>query len=68
MSESDDERPARITNMKCGPHGEEAPARDFLAIQSQTKLPLETSSEFKPDQPNSKETYMYLDDPLGLLR
>ena len=35
--------------MKCGPHREEAPARDFLAIYSETKLPLETSSRFDDD-------------------
>ena len=32
--------------MNCGPHRGEAPARDVLAIHSQTMLPLETSSRW----------------------
>ena len=32
--------------MNCGPHREEAPARDFLTIHSQTRLPLETFSRW----------------------
>ena len=43
--------------MNCGHHREEAPARDFLAIHSQTRLPLETSATFTPVKPKSDATY-----------
>ena len=43
--------------MNCGPHREEAPARDFLAIHSQTKLPPETSSIFRPEEPKIDDSY-----------
>eukprot|EP00959_Pyramimonas_sp_CCMP1952_P290130 6068461-Pyramimonas_sp.AAC.1 len=45
--------------MKRGPHREGAPARDFLAIHSQTRLPLETSSTFKPQEPKSDDNYTF---------
>ena len=61
------EWPARIGNINCGPHREEAPARDFLTIRSQTRLPLETSTIFTPVKPKSDETYNDPDDPLGLV-
>jgi len=53
--------------MNCGPHREEAPARDFLTIHSQTRLPLETSAIFTPVKPKSDENYNVSDDPLGLV-
>ena len=59
--------PARITNIKWGPHRERAPAGDVLAIHSQTKLPLETSAIFTPVKPKSDENYNDFDDPLGLV-
>ena len=43
--------------MSCGPHREGVPACDFLAIYSQTRPPLETSSEFRPEEPNSDDSY-----------
>eukprot|EP00959_Pyramimonas_sp_CCMP1952_P103456 2163633-Pyramimonas_sp.AAC.1 len=33
--------------MKCGPHREGAPARDFIAAHSQATLPFETSAALR---------------------
>ena len=52
--------------MSCRPHLEEAPARDFLAIYSQTRLRLETSFAFKPQGPKSYDSCRYSDESLGL--
>ena len=49
--------PARITNMKCGTHREGAPARYFLRIHSQTRLPPDTSSIFRPEEPKSDDSF-----------
>eukprot|EP00959_Pyramimonas_sp_CCMP1952_P072741 1519883-Pyramimonas_sp.AAC.1 len=43
--------------MKCGPHRRGAPARDFLAIDSRTRLPPYTSSMLRPQEPNSDDGY-----------
>eukprot|EP00959_Pyramimonas_sp_CCMP1952_P109298 2286170-Pyramimonas_sp.AAC.1 len=39
---------ARILTWSCGPHSERAPARDFCAIHTHTRLPPEPSSRLKP--------------------
>ena len=53
--------------MKCGPHREEDPARDVLAIHSQTRPPPETSAIFMPQELKSEDSYRVEDDPLGLV-
>ena len=45
------------SNMRCGPHREGAPALDFLAIHSRTKLPLHTSTKFNRQEPKSDDMY-----------
>ena len=44
-----------------------APDRDFLAVHSKTRLPLETSAIFMPQEPKRDDSYTVEDDPLGLV-